>query len=95
VPTERELRNSRMGLGKAVVDAIAVHGQDDFKRQERKPSTYKAKARPYCEQHHTYWCPCVRPDIYRPPFTRTNETAQAMKDWDSGTNTRTGRKRTG
>lgn len=22
----------------------------------------------YCERHHTYWCPCVRPHLYADPF---------------------------
>lgn len=93
MPTEEELRKARAARGGAVFDAINVHGQDDFKAQP-KPKPFKAKARTYCDKHGTYWCPCVRPHLYQPPFTRTDETAQAMKDWDDGKNLRASRKRT-
>ena len=91
---EEELRKARTASGGAVFDAINVHGQDDFKAQPRKPKPFKAKPRAYCDLHHTYWCPCVRQQIYEPPFTRADETRQATKDWNDGTNLRASRKRT-
>lgn len=93
-PTEEELAKARRATGGAVFDAIAVHGQDtDYKRQQVKRGGPPPK-RAYCEKHRTYFCPCVAAHLYAPPFTRENEIAQAMRDWDSGTNLRASRKRT-
>lgn len=92
-PSEEDLRKARAARGGAVFDAIAVHGQDqDYKRQPVKRGG-KSPKRAYCERHHTYFCPCVAAHLYCPPFTQTNEIAQAMKDWDDGANLRASRKR--
>lgn len=84
-PTEREKWNSRKGKGGAVMDAIAIHGQDtDYKLQDRKPTPKPAEHRPYCAEHHTYWCPCVRPHLYSAPFMRPGDPSftEALDAWN-------------
>jgi len=57
-PTPREIRNSRFGRGRAVSDAIAVHGGDrDFKRQAGHGGAPGTDIEPRTCEDHIDGCP--------------------------------------
>jgi len=57
--------------------AIYVHGGDkDFAPVKREPKPAPKVQHPYCEVHHTYFCPCVKPGMYK------GNLAKARKEWD-------------
>ena len=59
-------------------EAIYVHGQDmDFgPAEKKKPKEPPKTQHPYCEKHRTYFCPCVRPQMYK------GNLPKARKEWD-------------
>jgi len=38
--------------------------------------------RPFCSQCRSHFCPHAAPHLYRPPFTRNDESTQALTLWD-------------
>jgi hypothetical protein len=37
----------------------------------------------FCSEHRSHFCVCIRPDFYKPPFTRTDQTKEARARWDA------------
>ena len=57
-PPEEDLRKSRQGKGRAVADAIAVHGGDnDFKRQAGHGGAPGTEQEPRTCEDHIDGCP--------------------------------------
>lgn len=50
------------------LEAIGVHGQESPADILRRPKAkgHPSGSHPFCQRHGSHFCPCVRPEMYRP-----------------------------